>query len=69
MVSDNVLISFISAASGVVVTYITVRYRNQTLKPKAKDRIDTAFDYYERVIKSQEREIEKLQTRLDKLGE
>ncbi len=55
--SDSVLISIVSAASGIVVTYITVKAKNQGTKPKAKNRIDNAFDEYERIIKRLNEEI------------
>lgn len=60
MAHDNVLISLISALSGIVVTYITVHYRNQSIRPKAKNRIDVALDAYERIIKQQQQEIDRL---------
>lgn len=49
--SDSVLISAISGVSGVIIAYITYRYRNQSTKPKSKDRIDTAFDMYEGLLR------------------
>ena len=57
--ADSVLISIISAVSGIVVTFITVRYKNQTAKPKAKNRIDTAYDMLEGIIKNLNAEIER----------
>lgn len=57
--SDSVLISLISATTGVVIAYITKKVRTQFTPPKAKDRIDTAFDMYDGVIKRQDTEIQR----------
>ena len=57
--SDGVLISAISGLCGIVVAYITVRYKSQRSKPQAKDRIDTAFDMYEGLIKKLNDEIQR----------
>lgn len=51
------LISCISAVSGIIVTFITVRYKKQAIKPK--DRVDTAFDMYEALIRQLNGEIER----------
>lgn len=57
--TDSVLISIISALSGIVMTFITMRYRNQPTNRKARDRIDTAFDMYEGMIKNLKEEIKR----------
>lgn len=60
MISDNVVVSVVSAFSGIMVAYITVRYKAHNERPKAKDRIDTAFDAFERIIKQQQQDIDDL---------
>lgn len=57
--SDNVIVSIISLIGGIVVTYIPLRYSSQTVKPKNKNRIDTAFDMYESMLKQLNNEIKR----------
>lgn len=66
--SDNVLISLITGVCGVVMAFITVSYKRQRAKPKAKDRIDLAFDMYEATIKRQDAEIERKDEQINKLN-
>lgn len=71
--SDSVLISGISAVSAITVAFITVKYKSQTTKPKAKNRVDEALDTYERLIKGlndeiirKDKEIDRLSSELDR---
>lgn len=64
-INENVIVSIISALSGILVAYITVRYKRSTEKPKAQDRIDIAFNAYERIIKQLESDNEDLRAQID----
>lgn len=65
--TDSVLISIISGLTGVLVAYITTRYKRQKARPEAKDRIDTAFEWYERLIKQQQAELDRKEDAIMKL--
>jgi hypothetical protein len=66
MVDNQVLIATISAASGIVATYLTVKYKNQIVKPP-KDRVETIFDGYEALIRQQQDEITRKSGLIDRL--
>lgn len=53
MLSDGVITSIIGVAGGVLVAYITARFRKT--RPKS-EYIDTAFDAYEKAMKRLEAE-------------
>jgi uncharacterized protein (UPF0548 family) len=59
--SETVVISVISAVAAVVTTYLTVRYKNRVIKKteKPKDRMETIFDGYEKLIRQQQVEIDR----------
>jgi hypothetical protein len=57
VISNEVLTTLITATGAVLVAYITYRVKNS--KPKT-DRIDTAFDMYEKIIKRQDYENQEL---------
>lgn len=63
MLSENVLVATIAGIVGIVTTYLTVRYkanqvsRSQAAKPK--DRMETIFDGYEKLIQEQQKDIER----------
>lgn len=57
MVSDQIIITVITVILGpIIVLYISNRIKN--MKPKA-ERIDTAFDMYEAILKSQKAELDR----------
>src|SRR5687768_4213386 len=61
MLSDQVVITLISVVGSVVITYITVKYKDRLtrkLKGEPRDRMDTIFDGYEKLIKQQQADIE-----------
>lgn len=60
MIDPRVLISIISGACGVLTAYITAAYRTRAQRPKNKDRIDTAFEAYEKIIREQQTYIDRL---------
>lgn len=55
--SDSVIISAISAVSGIMIAFITVRYKNQTTRPEGKYRVDTAVSIYEGIIQRKDKTI------------
>lgn len=63
MISDGVATALISAISGIVVTFLTMYYRNKSLSSKnaskPKDRMDLIFEGYEKLIKEQQLEIDR----------
>lgn len=73
MLSDAVIITIITSIVGpVVVLYIAKRIKEYKPKKQSSDRIDTAFDKYEAIIKRQDDEIKRLSdeiTRLRKEGD
>lgn len=66
--SDSVWISLISAASAIVVAFITVKYKNQTPKQKSRNRVDMAFDMYEGLIKQLNSEIARKDEQIARLA-
>lgn len=61
----NVLIALIAAVAGIITTWLTVKYKDRIIRKtapnKPKDRMDTIFDGYERLILQQQTEIERKQ--------
>lgn len=57
----QVLVALISAAAGIIATVITVKYKDRVVKrtDKPKDRMETIFDGYEKLIVSQQEEIKR----------
>jgi uncharacterized membrane-anchored protein YhcB (DUF1043 family) len=60
VISDGVLTTIITVVGSVIVAYITYRIKNA--KPRKEERIDTAFDMYEAILKRQDQEITELRT-------
>lgn len=58
-IDSQVLVAFIAAIGGVITTYLTVKYKDRVIKraDKPKDRMETIFDGYEKLIVSQQEEI------------
>ena len=56
-----VLVAIIAGAFGVVTTWLTVKYKDKVAKKpnKPKDRMETIFDGYEKLILQQQTEIER----------
>ena len=53
MITETVLIQVIIAVAAVATTYLTVKYKDKVIKPKADkqaDRMENVFDGYERLI-------------------
>lgn len=69
MLNSQETIAIISGISGIVITYLTVRYKDYIIvgnRNKApKDRMDTIFDGYEGLIKQQQSDIERKSKQLD----
>lgn len=57
--SQQVYVALIAAIGGIVTTYLTVKYKDRVIKrtAKPKDRMETIFDGYEKLIISQQQEI------------
>lgn len=75
---EGVLIALITGGLGVLGTWLTVKYKDHKAeKPtKPKDRIETIFDGYEKLIREQdkaiatkERQLEQTQGIIDQLQE
>lgn len=49
MPSDAVIISIITTVGGLILAYITKRFKNS--RPKKKERVDEVLDIYEATIK------------------
>ena len=64
MINENVMVSIISACAGILVAYITTKYKSREQRPRAQDKIDMAFEAYERIIKQQQLDIDNLRERL-----
>ncbi len=59
VISPEVLIALIAGVGGIVTTWLTVKYKDRVIKKteKPKDRMETIFDGYEKLIVSQQEEI------------
>lgn len=57
--NSQVYIALIAAVGGIITTYLTVKYKDRVIKrtAKPKDRMETIFDGYEKLIVSQQEEI------------
>lgn len=64
MISEAVIITLITTAGAILVAYITYRVKNS--KPKT-DRVDTAFDMYEKLLKRANEENGQLRTEIREL--
>jgi len=60
-IDSQVLVAIVAAFGGIVTTYLTVKYKDRVIKrtDKPKDRMETIFDGYEKLIVSQQEEIER----------
>jgi len=58
-IDPQILVALISAAAGIIATVITVKYKDRVVKKqdRPKDRMETIFDGYEKLIISQQEEI------------
>ncbi|MFA5172580.1 MAG: hypothetical protein WC426_13545 [Sulfuriferula sp.] len=60
---SQVFIALIAAIGGIVTTWLTVKYKDRIIKTNApskpKDRMETIFDGYEKLILQQQSEIER----------
>jgi hypothetical protein len=69
MLNSQVAVAIISGVVAIIVTYLTVRYKDYIIvgnKDKApKDRMDTIFDGYESLIKQQQVDIDRKSKQLD----
>jgi hypothetical protein len=61
-VGNDVLVTIISTLGGIIITYLTIKYKAQILKKAGrapKDRMETIFDGYEKLIVQQQLEIDR----------
>lgn len=60
---SQVAIALIAAIAGIITTWLTVKYKDRIIKTNApskpKDRMETIFDGYEKLILQQQGEIER----------
>lgn len=58
-IDSQVIVALIAASAGILTTYLTVKYKDKVVKrtDKPKDRMETIFDGYEKLIVSQQEEI------------
>lgn len=59
--SDQLSVALVSVIGSVIVTYLTVKYKNtitRKIRNEPKDRMDTIFDGYEKLIKQQQDDIQ-----------
>lgn len=65
-IDSQVAVALIAAIGGIVTTWLTVKYKDRIIKKtapnKPKDRMDTIFDGYEKLILQQQQEIDRKQT-------
>ncbi len=72
MLSDQVTIAFISTVGGIVVTYLTVKYKGKVVKARGKakapkDRMENIFDGYERLIIQLTTDMERKETSINRM--
>ena len=71
MLSDEVSVAAISTLGGIVVTYLTVKYKDRIVKKRLphapKDRMDNIFDGYERLITQLTTDMERKEGSIDRL--
>lgn len=69
--NSQVAVALIATAGGIITTLLTVKYRGLVVKRGApqrpKDRMDTIFDGYEKLILQQQQEIDRKQTVIQSL--
>lgn len=65
VLDNQVIVALIAAIAGIITTWLTVKYRNRIVTKNAphkpKDRMDTIFDGYEKLILQQQQEIDRKQ--------
>lgn len=70
-VDSQIAVALIAAVGGVVTTWLTVKYKDRIIKKtapnKPKDRMDTIFDGYEKLITQQQLEIDRKQKVIESL--
>lgn len=64
-IDSQIAVALIAACAGIITTWLTVKYKDRivrkTAPAKPKDRMDTIFDGYEKLIMQQQQEIERKQ--------
>lgn len=66
----EIIKAFMTFLGGIIITWLTVKYKGgvaRKLSNKPKDRMDTIFDGYEKLIKQQQEDIERKQNHIDHL--
>lgn len=62
-IDSQVLVAFIAALGGIITTWLTVKYKHLVVKRQkpapSKDRMQTIFDGYEKLIVQQQSEIDR----------
>lgn len=62
-IDSQVLVAFIAALGGIITTWLTVKYKHLVIKRQrpspSKDRMQTIFDGYEKLIVQQQSEIDR----------
>ena len=70
-IDSQVLVAIIAAIAGIFTTWLTVKYKDRVVRKaspaKPKDRMDTIFDGYEKLILQQQSEIERKQQVIESL--
>lgn len=68
-VDSQIAVALIAAIAGIITTWLTVKYKDRVVKKtatsKPKDRMDTIFDGYEKLILQQQQEIDRKQLVVD----
>lgn len=70
-IDSQVAVALIAAIGGIVTTWLTVKYKDRIIKKtalsKPKDRMDTIFEGYEKLILQQQTEIDRKQLVIENL--
>ena len=68
MLNDNIIVAAISAAGGIVSSYLAYKYNQK----RGRRKIDTTFsaiEGYERLLRDQQKEIDRKSATIEKLEE
>jgi septal ring factor EnvC (AmiA/AmiB activator) len=64
-IDNQITIALIAAVGGIITTWLTVKYKHLVVKKaspaRPRDRMDTIFDGYEKLILQQQTEIDRKQ--------
>lgn len=64
-IDSQIAVALIAAVAGIITTWLTVKYKDRIVRKaapnKPKDRMDTIFDGYEKLILQQQTEIDRKQ--------